>query len=269
MLYLVTKHPACVNCPSAGSHGVYIQRGDCQGSLPNTCRKTDMLRKKFFVIAMTAVLSVLAGSAHAAIHFDFEDGTFQGWSNILGDSNHVFTPTNTPGIGSAASGSWAVDVLPFSNRDTAHNTLLARSPEFFLNESGDLTISLAGGQGAGMYGQAGLPSGPSQIASTTSINDGVHAMGIGLRLVGSNTYVATAQRTTNGENWQTLTISQATLAPYVSPTARYTLDVYDSFAGGWSWISFDNAMIPGTLVPEPSSLGVVTMLIAAAGLRRR
>ncbi len=207
---------------------------------------------------------VAGSSARASIVYDFDDGTLQGWTGIKTDPARKFLPQNPSGVAVAAPSSpYAVDETPFASGDMPHSTLLMRSPQFYLDGSGDLTIYLAGGTGPGT-----LPTSPAQIASTTSTSDGVHALGIGVRRVSDDTYIATARRSSGGNNWELVTISDATLDGYAGLSEKYTLDVFDSYAGGWGWISFDTATIPGVL-PEPSSLTLVAAAMFFTSRRRR
>jgi len=221
-----------------------------------------MFRNTVVKAGLSAMLfCAIVATADAALVYDFDDGTPQGWTTILNDPGYQeFSPSNATGGGrpGATSGSYRMLPNPFGNRDNNHDTMLVRSPEVFLIEVGDLTIDLSGGQGAGTS-QATLPGSSSDLATDTA-SAGIHAMGVGLRRVSDDTYVFTMQKAGNGTGYETLTISQAALAPLgVGP---YTIDVYDSYAGGWGWIAFDTVTIPGdTVIPEPS-----TFLIWAFGL---
>ena len=191
--------------------------------------------------------------------FDFEDGTTQGWTTVSSDPDlpHAFTPTNESSENGEtfpvpASGDYQVLPLEFENadgnntRDGAHQTLLTRSPEFLLGE-GELSIAIVGGDAHGA-----LPEKPEDLAESTD-GEGVHAQGFGLRRVSDDSYVVTGARSTNDDLYQNVVVSAAELAPFVSDTETYTVDVFDSSAGGWGWIAFDNVVVPGSLV-QPSEL---------------
>jgi len=195
------------------------------------------------------------------VHFDFENGTAEGWTTVLSDPNvpHVFTVTNAltnngETLPTPARGNYQVLPIDFDDpnstantRDGAHATLLMRSPEFVL-AGGQLSIAMVGGAEAGT-----LPTTPSALASATNAADGIHVKGFGLRRVSDGTYVATGSLSANTNSYQDVALTAATLAPFVSETETYTLDVFDSFGGSWGWIGFDNVRIPGALVGGPYS----------------
>ena len=187
--------------------------------------------------------------------FDFEDGSSQGWTNVSFDESlpHAFTQTNEPSengenFPTPASGDYQMLPIVFEAedgnniRDGAHELLLTRSPEFFLAD-GDLAISIVGGDAHG-----DLPAKPADLATSTDAADGVKAQGFGLRRVSDDTYVATGARSTNDDLYQEVIIAAEDLADYVSNSEAYTVDVFDSSAGGWGWIAFDNVKVPGRLV---------------------
>ena len=223
------------------------------------------INRRVTVVAAIAAGGLSAtGAARGAVAFNFDDGTFQGWTNVEDSgATLAFTPSNdtSGGRGTPSSGAFHVIPEPFGNRDGTHELLLARSPAFFLDGSGDLTLTIVGGQGAGMA-QATLPTSPTDLAAnTTPATPGVHAMGIAVRRVSDGAYVATAQKANHNDQHQAVTISDATLDAVnaANPGAQFTLDVYDSYEGGWGWIGFDTVSVPGTLVPEPGSLSLLAL----------
>ncbi len=214
-----------------------------------------LMKRSSLLIVLTAAL--VARATAQQLVFDFEDGTTQGWVHVLEDTTlpHVFTPTNEPSENNTAfpvpaGGDFQMVPIEFENadgtntRDGAHQTLLVRSPEFHL-VSGDLAVSIAGGDAHGA-----LPESPGALALSTDAEDGVKAQGFGLRRVSDDTYVATGARSTNDDLYQEVVLSAADLASFVSDTETYTVDVFDSSAGGWGWITFDEVKIPGTLPQE-------------------
>ncbi|MCB1100094.1 MAG: hypothetical protein KDN22_31305, partial [Verrucomicrobiae bacterium] len=189
------------------------------------------------------------------IVFDFEDGTRQGWTTVSSDTDlpHEFKPTNEQSENGEAfpvpaSGDYQMVPLVFEAedgnnvRDGNHTTLLARSPEFYLDE-GELSIAIVGGQAHGA-----LPASPSDLADSTDAADGAKAEGFGLRRVSDDSYVITGSRSTDDDFYQNVVVSAEDLASYVSDTEKYTVDVFDSYSGGWGWIAFDNVVVPGRLV---------------------
>ena len=129
-------------------------------------------------------------------------------------------------------------------RDNAHQSLIIRSPEFILG-AGELSVAIVGGDAHGA-----LPEAPAELATSTDAEEGVKAQGFGVRRVSDDTYVATGARSTNDDIYQDVVISADDLAPFVSDSETYTVDVFDSSAGGWGWIGFDNVKIPGKLPPS-------------------
>ena len=186
--------------------------------------------------------------------FDFEDGTSQGWTTVSSDDTlpHAFTQTNEPSENGStfpvpASGDYQMLPIVFEAedgtnvRDNAHQSLIIRSPEFMLSE-GELSVAIVGGDAHGA-----LPEAPAELATSTDAEEGVKAQGFGVRRVSDDTYVATGARSTNDDIYQDVIISAEDLAPFVSDSETYTVDVFDSSAGGWGWIGFDNVVVPGTL----------------------
>lgn len=207
--------------------------------------------------------------ASATLIFDFDDGTLQGWE-VVGPapSGTTFgvTSETAGGFPVGTSGSFRLGPMPWTARDGAHDLFLLRSPEFILDGSGDLTVDMIAGQGGGTT-QAVMPSLPSDLAPTTA-DAGVHAMGFGLRRVSDDSYVLTLQRSVNDASWSSSSITAVELAPYVG-AGSYTLDYFDSYAGGWGWTGADTIVIPATQVPEPSSLACFLGGLLWLTLRRK
>ncbi|MGK0186675.1 MAG: hypothetical protein ACI9R3_002458 [Verrucomicrobiales bacterium] len=208
---------------------------------------------RYFVIGFSLFLLFMISVSQAQLVYDFEDGTAQGWTTISSDAElpHEFRPTNEPSENGTtfpvpSQGDYQMVPLVFEAedgtniRDGAHQTLLTRSPEFLL-ESGDLSIAIVGGDAHGA-----LPDAPAALAETTD-GDGAHVQGFGLRRVSDDTYVATGARSTNDDIYQDVVVTADTLAPFISDSETYTVDVFDSSAGGWGWIAFDNVQVPGKL----------------------
>ena len=151
--------------------------------------------------------------------------------------------------------------VDFGNRDDEHDTLLVRSPVFVLSGAdGDLSMRTYGGVDGD-----NLPSSVGDLASSTTAADGVHALGMGLREVGTNNYLLTAA---SGGHNDPLIISfpQAQLAPLAGKAV--TVDVFDSTSNGWGWVVFDDVVVP-TVIPEPMTLSLLGLGGGLAMLRRR
>ncbi len=163
--------------------------------------------------------------------YNFDDG-LQGWAQIwpltgngnLQENGGLGTPE-----GAGADGA---------------DTRYGRSPDIFLNNSGPLTVQLAGGQG-----HLAAPNlSPSAIPST-AIDDGGFA-GVALRDVATNSFVLAKRKSSDGGGYVNVSFSEAELAPFVNDGKRYTLDFLDYNKGGWGWTRLDNVSIPGVLAPE-------------------
>lgn len=210
-------------------------------------------------LAALALTSV-PGAQAATISYNFDDGTLQGWTTVMSDAGMVFgtfNGTGTPmgGSGGAHSGTYYVTSVPVSDRDLAHDTNYIRSPEFVLDNSGDLSFQLGGGTGF-----ADLPANASDVLTATASTTSGY-MGVALRRVSDGAFVLTKRRgTPNDDVWQAQSFTIGDLSPYVGGT--FTLDYVDQFHGGWGWTGIDSISIPGTVVPEPSS----TLAMAALGL---
>lgn len=157
------------------------------------------------------------------------DNDLQGWTQIWPITGNLW---EAGGLGTPEG----------PNADGA-DTRFGRSPDFFLNNSGPLTVQLAGGQG----NLAAPNLAPSAIPAT-SIDDGGFA-GVALRDVATGTYILSKRRTDNGPSYVNISFSEAELAPYVNDGKRYTLDFIDYNKGGWGWVRLDNVSIPGALAP--------------------
>jgi hypothetical protein len=168
-----------------------------------------------------------------ALTYDFNTG-LQGWSQIYPVSG-VLLQNNALGSG-------------YDNDDTFSR--FARSPGFYLLDSGPITFFLDGGQSP-----LAAPAAPSAIPAN-AINGGGFA-GMALRDVETDTYVLWRRKNGNGGGFQLHQFSVAELAPYVNNGRQYTLDYLDYNSGGWGWTYMDNVSIPG-LLEEPGTEALLT-----------
>jgi len=181
--------------------------------------------------------------------YDFDDGTFQGWTQITDpESPHLWA---VAAGGDSHSGSHAVkQQIPGGDGDSPHATLWLRSPEFTLNGSGDLTLFLMGGgfnsNGIFLYNESDIPA--DSIDTFAPEGGGVH--GVFLRNAATGDFVWQGFRPTDGINWEKVTFAAADLE-LLDQNATYTLDLIDSRHGTWGWCNMDTVRIPGTLIAGP------------------
>jgi len=189
--------------------------------------------------------SLLLASASlelAAIEYNFDDGTFQGWETILptdpGAASLAFNSTTAPvDRVPPHAGTHMIAALPWGNRDLEHETLYLRSPEFIIDTSGDLTFYMAGGSAS-----ANLPATDAEVLATPNAISG-GAMFVGLRRVSDGAFVLTKRRGGKGNGWVSHVFTAAELAPFVGE--RFTLDFVDTNFGSWGWTALDTVSIPG------------------------
>jgi len=215
-----------------------------------------MFPKNWICFLALAVALCVAGTAQAALTYDFSTG-MQGWTQIL--------PTDTVG-----SPLWASYDNWWFGPDLGHlgdgwedrDTQLGSSPKFTLDGSGDLTFQFLG---------AGSPLAapnwvPSAISATATVNGGF--IGVALRDVANDTYVLSKGLSANDFSaWTNMSFTAAQLAPFVIPGREYTLDFIDSDKQpgvGDAWGILGGASIPG-VVPEPTAalfagLGLLALL---------
>jgi hypothetical protein len=192
----------------------------------------------------------------------FNDGTLQGWHNRVWDlatnagaggwvdlaPNFTTLPLTINGgviqppsddNGLFVPGNGAVWVS--GNTDNHLNTLWLRSPQFYLDGSGDMTVQL----GRGMA-NAAAPANDMSVPYAAVTDRGW--MGVALRRVSDGVFVLAKPRTETGDAWVTVTFTQAELEPFVG-SEEFTLDLINSDRGGWGWIVMDNVVIPGIATP--------------------
>ena len=218
-------------------------------------------------LRITNVYSIIAKTG-----WTFNDGTLQGWHNRVWDTNanasaggwvdlepNATTMTNTVNGGvlqppSADNGLYVPGngVVWVSGQIDNHlNTFWLRSPVFYLNRSGDLTVRLAQG-----IAHTTAPANEAAVPFA-AVQDGGW-MGVILRRVSDGVFVL-AKSKTEGQSgvYFTTTFTQAELAP-LSSIEPYTLELINSDKGGWGWVTMDNVSIPGSAVRPP--IGLLIML---------
>lgn len=209
--------------------------------------------------------SVVIVEGTPEMQYDFDDGTLQGWTQVL-TSTTAGGPTalgiisdDDPAVGDSVppaslSAPSFVGPVPFeaadgtNTRDQAHQTLLLRSPEFKVYPNGQISFALIGGSKPNFdindVNLNGLPA--------ESSGDG--AIGVALRRVSDGQYLSFYTRTESGSQfWETFTLGQEELSDLVASDGEetYTLDFIDYNNGGWAWGGLDSVVIvPGTPVTE-------------------
>jgi hypothetical protein len=177
-------------------------------------------------------------------------GTFyslgDGWTARESDitQNNYFGVTNSGQGQNALSGSNWLGQVDGSNRDGNTASMLALSPFFRVDGSGNpIVMNVEGGNNGST-----APTNISAIG-TTLVASGGGWQGVAL-LDQAGNVLETAQRSTDNNSYQALQLSTVGL----NPSASYQVALIDTFSGGWGWVAMDDVSIPGTLVPEPSSI---------------
>jgi hypothetical protein len=201
------------------------------------------------------ILSVVTDAV--PLTYDFDDGTFQGWTTVSADAQGrqffaivppiTNSPNHTPQAGSHFVGlhipAFSLNNPPAPNytQDDPHDTLLLRSPEFTLNGTGNLSAWLSGG-GTGSPNLANTSVGALPAASSSG-----GFRGVALRNATTGMFVLSGAKTADGNSWQQVTFNATQLAA-LPQNDVYTLDLIDARHGGWGWVNMDSVTIPGTLV---------------------
>ncbi len=208
----------------------------------------------------TSPTNLPAKTVELPLIYNFEDGTMQGWRNVLVsrlmcpgndgiDVDHVQEYTASGRFGYEV-GDCKLEMTPYKvsddyefkgNSDRRHASLLVRSPQFVLNGSSDLGMWLAGGMG----NENEYANESDNIALTHNTFGTMRAY---LRRSCDGAYLASLSRTFNN-NVEFLSLSAAQLAAYFGETC--TVDLINACDGSWGWIGIDEITIPGTLLPEP------------------
>jgi hypothetical protein len=174
------------------------------------------------------------------ITYDFTGG-LQNWEQLFPTGGGVLWENSVNSNGGALG----------SGHDGGE-TRFARSPAFYLLDSGPLTFTLQGGQSP----LAAPAVGPAAIPELAI--DGGGFAGVALRDVATNTYVLSRRRTGNGDEAQLNQFTAAELVPFANDGKQYTLDYIDYNKGGWGWTYMDNVSIPG-VSQEPGTEALLTL----------
>jgi len=194
-------------------------------------------------------------------YYNFDDLTFQGWSDVSLGATGDRGLSTTKGHGGPHEGPGLVK-SDFWDED--HPTLILRSPAFTINNSGNLTVHLSGGRGGSLQVPVAVSSLPANSVANTSVggnDDGdgeikVNGfMGVALRNASTGQYVWSASKTSNGNDFQQIILGAEQLAA-LDQQAVYTLDFIDAVHGAWGWTNLDTVTIPGNLVTPPPTPGI-------------
>ncbi|MBM3863729.1 MAG: discoidin domain-containing protein, partial [Verrucomicrobia bacterium] len=194
-------------------------------------------------------------------YYNFDDLTFQGWSDVSLGATGDRGLSTTKGHGGPHEGPGLVK-SDFWDED--HPTLILRSPAFTINNSGNLTVHLSGGRGGSLQVPVAVSSLPANSVANTFVggnDDGdgeikVNGfMGVALRNASTGQYVWSASKTSNGNAFQQIILGAEQLAA-LDQQAVYTLDFIDAVHGAWGWTSLDTVTIPGNLVTPPPTPGI-------------
>jgi hypothetical protein len=239
------------------------------------------LRGGMFTLALLFCIGLPAGTFAAEIVFGFDDGTLEGWEYInsegdpfpFDESDVGWIPsTEAIDIGDgftmvpATTGDYRIVPEPWENRDCLGAleclTQILRSPTFLLDGSGDLSVDMIGGQGRGgsLPGEEDIPLSPTDFSMfRTADVEATASQGFALRDALTDAYVLFGFSDVENDGkmrdsdppsrgqWQTVSIPQEELEPFSNNGRSYTVDIYDSYLGGWGWIGFDTVVIPGTV----------------------
>ena len=204
----------------------------------------------------TRAYTVTVTVAPPPLTYDFNHSTLQGWNNRVWNGDawidlaaNATTYSGTLLPTSANNGLFVPSnnsVWVSGSNDLHLNTLWLRSPQFYLNGTGDLTVELAMG-----IANTIAPANDSVVPFTAVAGGGWK--GVALRRVSDGVFVLNKPRNVgNDDSYRTVTFTQAELATLNFSTA-YTLELINSDKGNWGWVTMDNVSIPGIAAPVPAS----------------
>lgn len=195
----------------------------------------------------------------AALTYDFDDGTMQGWTNTVTGAS-VFNPSRfdartEQGRGGGHSPDYSLlhngNDTWLNGRDIAHDTLVVTSPAFGFDGTSPngwgISLFLLGGTGNTSAAPASLADLPASTAT-----DGF--MGVALRRVSDDAYLLHDRRNATGQYdaWEEQGWSAAEIATAIAgddPAETYRIDLIDQFGGSWGWIILDTVTIDGVRTP--------------------
>ena len=195
------------------------------------------------------------GDAGKTAHFDFDGEDADSWQSTFSSSleggpeklgliNTLDAPVGNSVPPVPATGNVFVGPVPFeaedgtNTRDQAHQSLVYRSPAFTMGQNGRISFALIGGAKPNLdleeVNANGLPENSSNAG----------AMGVALRDVATGAYLGFYGRSEDGSQaWETIVLDASSLGSLIEPGQSYTLDLIDTYHGGWGWIGLDNVII--------------------------
>ena len=213
-------------------------------------------------------------TVHYPINYSFDGDSLQGWHNRVWDGtasawidlapdattmpgdindgvilpanggNSLFVNTTAHYPFDIGRGTYLTD----EKIDQGVNTVWARSPQFYLDSSGDLTFKLIWGQSTGT---------PPANESAVLYDASQGWDGLCLRDVTTGDFVLTQAGTSTHNAYSSFSFTAAQLAG-LNQTHAYTLDLLITRAEGGHWISLDDVSIPGTttppVIPQPKAV---------------
>ena len=228
--------------------------------------------------AISVLLDQLVGSAggeSSTLTYNFSDGTLQGWNNrVWNGSKWIDLAANAttyagPYYPSATNFSLFVPgsgmVTYTGNAEFHYNTVWLRSPQFFLNGSGNLTAYLTGGIpfAAAPANDAAVPFAAIHNTMSNGVITGGGWKGLALRRVSDGAFVLVKANTANYGS-STVTFTQAELAPYAG-TGTYTLDLINWGYDFCGYLQMANVSIPGSLMAVSSSNNITGFVFPGLG----
>jgi len=220
---------------------------------------------RLLTLSLVFLAVELAATADVVV-YNFDDGTNQGWTNVLtsttpgGPTAYEASDRNDAALFPSHSGNFrALPQTPDDQfigiEDLPHQTLVFRSPEFVTGTNASINFFL----GIGTGGAAA----PANFSSLPANSAGNGFLGVGIRRVSDGAYVLSARRASNGIDWEEFTFDTATLNASSLIGETLTLDLIDQHNGGFGWVALDTVTLNDvTAVPEPGT----SALLAIAGL---
>jgi hypothetical protein len=193
------------------------------------------------VLATTAITTTTVPAVQLA------DGVYLG--SLAIESLFV---TSLGGSWKYVSNSYATGMLVDSDSEdefglgangSVHRNAIRRSAPFAVADTTEISVDTYGGQGS----TASIAGDPATVSGDSGSGGFI---GVCIRAVATNAWVACKRRSSNGEgvsSLETLSFTSADLG--LDAGSLITVDIVDTFSGTWGWFSFDNVVIS---VPRPS-----------------